>query len=477
MTWLVTDVGGSAAGTWQVSTLDGAVGALEGTWQITDITGTATAGTGTWRVTGIDGTVDVAKPTGAFWRWTGSKLEQQAGFLWTGATLVPLDTVVPVPGAIEDPLAGAVGLSRSGKQLLNNGTPVRLAGTNYYDAVITDAGSTPGNLSLTTQSWMIATLDQIQAAGHNTVRCHTLFINYGKTGTARPTLSSWNETVLVQADRFLAECESRGLWVVAPLVDSWDYYHGGAITFSRIATGAATLDDFVIPGGVTELAFKAYITTMMNRVSTVTGKRWADHRCLTVLETANEAWQSPFVTVPTGQTKNWHGRMAAWLKSQWPSKLVADGFACSGGHLPAHSLGNQDFDILGTHLYTDRRNDISWVTADAALAAAQNQCYFVGEYDWRDVATSAGAIQNTGTTRQAFLTSILNNTNVTGSAWWAARVTAQGTNNGGYELRLDAPTTADETSAKAQISAYNAAMLGTVTTTPDTYRDTYSDTY
>lgn len=382
---------------------------------------------------------------------------------WTAgpAGWVPVGPPQPLTGSTTPPTGGTppAQLTVNAGTFQANGTTLRLAGANFYDAITSDAGGSPGNLEATPGTVRRATLDQLVATGHNAIRAHTLFIGYGKPGTQMPTNGVYDEAVLVRCDEFLAECRARGLYVMAPLTDSWDFYHGGAITFANMVLGGSRTQDqartefCTNPAVIT--AYRSYVTTLMNRVNTVTGVRWRDDPTLAIIETANEAWQAAFMA----GSPNYHAQTAAWLRGNWPNKLVADGFACSGSGavVPAHSLGNPNFQIVGTHFYDDMRNNTTFLNAQAARAVAAGQAFVLGEWDWRDVQGNGPTIQNTTVTRQQFLTAMDGNPQVSGSFWWAPRVTGRN-HNGAYQLYLDTPVGTDQTSAKTQLAAFNATF-------------------
>jgi hypothetical protein len=369
----------------------------------------------------------------------------------------------------------------SNGQFVRNGAAFAFAGANFYDAITTDAISA-GNLAAMPGTNRRAVLDQLAATGHNAIRAHTLFIGYGKAGTQMPTNGVYDEAVLVRCDEFLSECKDRGMYVIAPLTDSWNFYHGGAITFANMVLGGSRTDDqaqIEFCSNPTVLsAFKSYVSTLMNRINTVTGIAWKDDPTLFAIETANEGWQKASFLAGTGGdpgfptnagTGNvvWHAYIAAWLKANWPRKFTSDGYACSGwtatlndGSMPLPYAQNKAlFNIVGTHLYDNMRNQSAWVSNEAAKAAARGQAWFVGEYDWRDVANGGSTIQNAGTTRQQFLNAMDADPNVTGMFWWAPR-TGTMDNNTGFQLYLDAPKNTDQTSAKAQLITFNGTFKG-----------------
>ena len=205
----------------------------------------------------------------------------------------------------------------------------RFAGANAYWLALDDNLRPQGVASLPPMKAVVDTLDALRAMHGTLLRVHTLGISYGDAeGNGTPTLMPrpgvYNEAMFVQIDRIIAEAGRRGIWLVAPMADRWNYYHGGGVTFAKMVLGpGATLSDFYGNGSVRS-AFKAYLSTWLNRVNSVTGVRYKDDPTVAVVELGNEMYDAPAA---------WTSEMAAFVKSVAPDVLVADPTAATGKYV------------------------------------------------------------------------------------------------------------------------------------------------
>jgi hypothetical protein len=345
-------------------------------------------------------------------------------------------------------------LTRYNSELRVNGKYFRIAGMNFYDAIFSDNLST-GNGMIPLAS-IRSTLDVLKAMGHNAIRIHTLFTNYGKPGTMLPSVGNYNEAMLVQADNFLYECQKRGMYVMAPMTDRWDFYHGGGISFAKMYLGSnATLNDFYTNATVFA-GFQSHISTLMNRVNTITGTQWKDDTTLAIVETGNEIWDAP---------QAWSDNTINYLKNNWPQKLVADGSAASGEtqytkfQTSTMSINNPNCDIVGAHYYDDHRMDIPQLQQQVAWATAANKVFITGEFDWRNALQNTGdpAIQNSGTTRAQWFAAL--EANGAGDFMWTVTTGVTAGHNDGYQLLAEAPQNGEQAAAKVDQANHTAHMI------------------
>lgn len=330
---------------------------------------------------------------------------------------------------------------------------MRLSGFNFYDAIVSDnLGSTIAQL--TPMATVTAVLDAAVAMGHNAVRIHTAGINYGLGGTIMSLNGVYDETVLVQLDKVYDACRSRGLWVMRPWTDRWNFYHGGAITFATMM-GATGTDDQKRTAFFTDTtiraAFFAYVDTLANRTNTVNGLVYKNDPTDAIWETGNEIWDVP---------AEWSAAFTAHMKALAPNKLTADGSAASGEtqytkfHTSSGGETDPNMDIVGAHFYDDHRMDISQLQQQTAWASAAGKVYLVGEFDWRNTSqgTANSKAVQTATTRASWLNALAQFGN--GDFSWTYTGPATSGHDDGYQLLVTAPQNSEQTSAKADLAAH-----------------------
>lgn len=356
-------------------------------------------------------------------------------------------------------------LTRAGALLKAGGQTVRLSGFNFYDAVFSDNIS--GGPGFTPMATVTAVLDAAVAMGHNAVRIHTAGIGYGKANTFMPTNGVYNEAAFVQLDKVMDACRTRGLWVMRPFTDRWNFYHGGAISFAEMM-GATGTDDqkrtafFTNSSYIT--AFLAYVGTHLNRTNTINGQVYKTDPTDAIYETGNEIWDVPAA---------WSAQVMAYLKSGAPAKLTADGSAASGEtqytkfHTSSGGETDANCDIVGAHFYDDHRMDITELQQQVAWATSASKVFLVGEYDWRNASqgTANSAAVQTATTRAQWLTAL--ETYGNGDFPWTYTGPATSVHDDGYQLLVTTPQNSEQTAAKAALAAHarvlNPATTGTTT--------------
>lgn len=349
-------------------------------------------------------------------------------------------------------------VTRTASALQVNGVTRRFAGANSYDLVLTDNTRSAGVATIPSLTTVKAALDAHVMMNHAVVRVHTLGINYGNAEsnnppTIMPTPGTYNETAFVAADNVIAEARRRGLYLVVPMADRWNFYHGGGLTFAKMVLGSGgTLNDFYTNTSV-KTAFKAYLSTWLNRVNTVTGVTYKDDTTILALELGNEMYDAPAA---------WASEMAAHVKGIAPTLLVADPTAASGKYVTDSNVALTDtnIDIFGGHFYP---RDHWHLDSDAAAVAAAGKVYMAGEWDW--TTTPQDGVTNTGSnaTRAEWLTQIEGDSRIAVSTWWDLLVPASGVHRDGYELYV--PPESGNTEQAAGYTALTAHALTVNSTT------------
>ncbi|WP_299034121.1 hypothetical protein [uncultured Pseudokineococcus sp.] len=299
-------------------------------------------------------------------------------------------TTTPLPAA---PTPSTTFVTRSGADLVLDGSPFRFAGANVYwlglDDNIRDAGGRPTQPS----RWRIdRALDAARASGATVVRSHTLGISVGCAECFSPSRGVYRESALAAADYAAAAAKQRGLRLVVPLVDQWRWYHGGMGEFTarngfpsvpdRSRTAAndpeqRAAESHFYSDPATRADFREYVARLLEHVNPHTGLRWKDDPVFLAWETGNELW-----TAPT----SWTGDLARYLKVDLGVRqLVADGSAADGMTVARAALDSPHVDVVGGHFYPV---DVAWAVRDARTARAHGKAYVVGEFDWTDASAT-----------------------------------------------------------------------------------------
>lgn len=324
----------------------------------------------------------------------------------TTATAAPSTTATTPPPAVAPAIAPAIAppparnvassefVTRKGSRLQLGGSTFRFAGANEYwlglDDNLRDAAGQPTH---PTDFRIDSGLNSAVAAGLTVVRSQSMGISVGCAACVEPSLGVFDDAAFASADYALYRAGQLGLKMIIPLTDQWRYYHGGISTFTSwrgypndpntsVTAGSShterdvELNFYTDPKVVGD--FQTYIAHLLDHVNPYTGLAWKDDPTVLAWETGNELWTAN----PT-----WTEQIASFIKN-WVGarQLVADGSGADGMHVADAAIDAPDVDMVSGHFYPV---DTGWMATDAAVAAAHQKVYFVGEFAWTDLAASA----------------------------------------------------------------------------------------
>nr|KAJ3420056.1 hypothetical protein HK105_006160 [Polyrhizophydium stewartii] len=244
-----------------------------------------------------------------------------------------------------------------------SGAVLRFASFNTPGLTVTEDG--PGGWARTTASERLDLLETVRRLNGRVVRTYTLSIPAAANDTTRHVVVSspaaygssavaftLNEPLFVDFDNAISTASARGVRLIVPLIDAWEWW-GGAASFAAMynsklgradaaAASAAFFSDPTIVAG-----FKALVTAVLSRNNTVTGRRYADEPAILAWETGNELGAANSAPPPAA----WTLQIANHIKSLAPKQLVMDGsFGIYGW--PAEVLDQASpIDILSNHYY------------------------------------------------------------------------------------------------------------------------------
>ncbi|KAK1810214.1 hypothetical protein LTR12_015422 [Friedmanniomyces endolithicus] len=278
---------------------------------------------------------------------------------------------------------------RTGSKLELGGEHWTASGANVYwlgldENVIPPAGQpfyAPFNASYPTKGRITEVMNTLVTMGAHTIRSQTLGVSVGNPLSLEPALDVFNDAAFDTIDWAVYQAREHGLRIFAPLIDNYDYYHGGKFDFLRfrginISSTASPIDPLVMQFYTNRTIindFKNYINHLLTHVNPFTGLTYAEDPTIFAYETGNELGGPVFgdMDVPV----SWTNEICSYIKQLGPHKLCIDGtYGVDKTHLNISTV-----DILSDHYYP---LDLTKLQADIALVGSANKVYLAGEYDW-----------------------------------------------------------------------------------------------
>ncbi|KAI6093838.1 glycoside hydrolase family 5 protein [Hypoxylon rubiginosum] len=301
--------------------------------------------------------------------------------------------LLSVAGTLASPLRqGAAKLSpviRNGTTLLVDGKAWKMVGPNVYwlgldENVTPPAGEpfyAPTKASYPTKERITEVMATVQALGGTMIRGHTLGVSTGNPLSVWPEARVVNEQAFDSIDWAVYQAGVYGIRLLVPLVDNYDYYHGGKYNFLRWGgfdlnknrdENNPLVQQFYTNSTIIDL-FKDYIKTIITHRNQYTNLTFAEDPTIFAYETGNE------LLGPTWGDMNspadWVQEIAQYVKSIAPQKLVVDG---TYGINKTH-LNIEEVDIFSDHMYPVNTTKLQ---EDIGLVEAAGRPFFAGEYDW-----------------------------------------------------------------------------------------------
>ncbi|KAI1083203.1 glycoside hydrolase family 5 protein [Whalleya microplaca] len=280
-------------------------------------------------------------------------------------------------------------VTREGTSLLVDGKPWKAVGPNIYwlgldENVVPPEGEPyypPTKASYPTKERITEAFAIVQALGGTMIRGHTLGISTGNPLSLVPDPGVVNEAAFETIDWAVYQAGEYGIRLLVPLVDNYDYYHGGKYTFLRWAglnltqardSTNPTIQQFYTNASIVD-AFEGYITTLLTHRNPYTELTYAEDPAIFAFETGNELLGPVWGDMDAPAA--WVRGVAAFVKGLAPGKLVVDGtYGINRTH-----LGIEEVDIFSDHFYPP---DTTKLRSDIEAVEAAGKAFFAGEYDW-----------------------------------------------------------------------------------------------
>jgi mannan endo-1,4-beta-mannosidase len=317
--------------------------------------------------------------------------------------------------------AGPVFVTRDGAAFDLGGQPFRFGGTNNYylhyksQAMVDDVFADAAAMNLT----VIRAWSSLECGGdkpNSDGGCSAgtdLWTQRWSTAAGAPVINT-GAGGLQKLDYMLAKANQLGIKLILPLVNNWRDFGG----MDQYVTwyGLRFHDQFYTDARI-RANFRTWISTLANRVNTITGVTYKNDPAIFSWELANEP-RCINASLPTSGTctqdtlTSWADEMSTYINSVDPNHMISvgdEGFLDHGNandwpynaadgvdHEALTALPNIDFGTY--HAYPDSwGHDVAWTTQwirdHNAAAATLNKPTILEEFGLRDLSARDSAYQ------------------------------------------------------------------------------------
>lgn len=329
----------------------------------------------------------------------------------------PITQQLTITTALPNP--PAEWLTKNGTQLYLGTTIWRGAGLNCHWL-----GLRESNQQYPSHSMIDEALDGAVAMGATVIRAHTLGISAGLpqqlvTATRADGSLLWNTTAWEPIDYAIAACRTRGIRLLIPFTDQYNYYHKGKqwwVEQAFIHQSSSGIPSTYTYDGTTETgvhSFDAasgsvggssrytvisqqfyrnswirtawlnnYVVEWFKHINQYTQVAYKDEPTIAFAQAGNELWDSgdEWPNHAGADGIAWHAEFSATVKTVAPHVLVVDP---KGNGDITHGPGVHDAntDIMDYHLYNANQSYAAgFVTSQANKAAALGKVMVFAEY-------------------------------------------------------------------------------------------------
>jgi mannan endo-1,4-beta-mannosidase len=306
-------------------------------------------------------------------------------------------------------------VKRAGAELRLNGKPFRFVGTNNYylmyksprmvDDVLQDAADAGFDVVRMWGSLEIGNQDGSNSIHHKE---DGVYFQYWDPAAGRPAFNDGPDG-LQRLDYAVAKAGSLGIRLVIPFVNNWNAF-GGMDQYVRWRGGQYHDQFYTDP--VIRQWYKDWISHLLNRTNTITGRVYKDDPTIMTWELANEprclsAGAYPRSASCSTQTLiGWADEMSTFVRSIDNKHLISvgdEGFYCIPGAADwTDNCGEgvdtlafaalKNIDVMSLHLYPDHWGKdvawgVQWIERHAADARRLKKAVMLGEFGLLDKST------------------------------------------------------------------------------------------
>ncbi|WP_395245306.1 cellulase family glycosylhydrolase [Agromyces sp. MMS24-K17] len=411
-------------------------------------------------------------------------------------------TAAPAPAAAKP--AASKFVTAQGGQLKLGGKPYEFAGTNNYylgyksdamvDAVLDDAAQAGFDVIRT---WGFQDFQNPDGSGSVHQNFEGVWYQAWDADAGRPVANPGADG-LQRLDRAIAEAGERGIRLVIPFTNNWNAF-GGMDQYVRWA-GLDEHADFYTDATIRGW-YRDWVSTLLNRVNSITGVAYKDDPTILAWELANEprctsAGVYPDGTCDTTTITTWADEMSRYVKSIDRNHLLSagdKGFFCraeadwtltqrygASGYGPGFGEDCGDgvdtvalaalpkIDLMSMHLYPDHWKTTvdwgtGWIREHAQAARKLGKPVYLGEFGVIDKATRMP-------TTHTWLSEI-RRTGVDGTLYW---MLASEEDSGALYADYDGFTVYCP-SAVCSLISNHAALVPTLQLQPKALLDAFAD--
>ncbi|HVU68337.1 MAG TPA: cellulose binding domain-containing protein [Ktedonobacteraceae bacterium] len=299
-------------------------------------------------------------------------------------------------------------VTRSGTQFMLNGAPFEVVGSNNYypeyepQQMVDDLFSNAQAMGLTTMRvWAfldIGSLDGSRSSIDGTK--NGIYFQYWSSSTNAPVVNT-GATGLQMLDYVIASAQAHNIKLILPFINNWNAF-GGIDQYDTWYS--LPYHDSFYTNASTQTAFKNWISTLVNRVNSVTGVTYKNDPTILAWELANEPRCKGSGNLPTSSScttttiTTWANTMSTYVKSIDANHLVSvgdEGFFNQGGSDWPYAGGEgvddaaldalPNIDFITYHLYPTSWGESDawgnqWISNHAALSAQLNKPALLEEF-------------------------------------------------------------------------------------------------
>lgn len=211
-----------------------------------------------------------------------------------------------------------------------------------------------------------------------------VYFQYWNLATNRPEVNT-GENGVQRLDHLIANAEQAGIRLILPLVNHWPDFGGMDRYVAWFKRGSR--DQFYRDPGI-RAAYRSYVSQILTRENTVTGRAYKDEPAIFAWELANE----PRCDTRDGAAVllNWVREMSGWIKLNDPNHLLGVG---DEGYFTRHGvdcnalLQVPEIDFGTFHMYPQawkQRDPVSfglrWIGQHLAAGKAAGKPMLLEEY-------------------------------------------------------------------------------------------------